>query len=185
MALSDGARAGLEACKCEIEEEIARLDARTEDARRTVELFTRLGHSEAEVARYKKSVNDAAAEGRLLKTAHGDLQSKVTGLEAELQERQKAFFRFFEAKLLSNGISIPPGAIWRHIGERSRRLYNTTDSCARVTRMPRQNSTVAEDRSNARIGLPRRRSSKMLRISAILWSPSYGRLRPTLLHCAT
>ena len=53
--------AGLEARKCEIEEEIARLDARTEDARRTVELFTLLDHSEAEVARLKKIVNDAAA----------------------------------------------------------------------------------------------------------------------------
>jgi ssDNA-binding Zn-finger/Zn-ribbon topoisomerase 1 len=88
--------AGLEARKCEIEEEIARLDARTEDSRRTVELFTLLDHSEAEVARLKKIVNDAAAEGRLLKAAHGELQSKVTGLEAELQERKKAFFGFLK-----------------------------------------------------------------------------------------
>jgi hypothetical protein len=87
--------AKLEARKGELAQELVRLDAHTAEARRTIALFKSLDQSEAEVRRMKKSVNDAAVEGRRLQAVHEALQAKVMGLEAELQKRQKAFFGFF------------------------------------------------------------------------------------------
>lgn len=88
--------AELQKRKSEIEDEIARIDVRTERSRHVLERFEALDIAESEVSKQKEATNRAAREEKERQTLlHRTLES-VGVLEKELQERRTAVFGFFK-----------------------------------------------------------------------------------------
>ena len=75
----------------QLQDEIARIDARSAAARRIIELFSRLEMSEQRMRSLQESVNVAAREGKSLLAQSGEIKRRIGDLTIEQSSRGKLF----------------------------------------------------------------------------------------------
>jgi hypothetical protein len=79
-----------------LQDEVARIDARSAIARSTLTRFAELDAAQKVVDLQQEATNQAAKAGRELKASQESLDSRLAYLEEELRKRREAFFTLFK-----------------------------------------------------------------------------------------
>lgn len=89
----------LERRKNEIQEELGRIDARTANARRILDLFAKYEAAQSTVSNLQKKLQAASQRTKDLEAEHLRLDQRVTALVAEMEKRQKSRLGLFQRSL--------------------------------------------------------------------------------------